>query len=101
MGVAQEAGVDESKVTLTITSASVRIEFTIELPSKAQADIAVTNLQTKLADTSTASTFLSTPDLAIQVTQVGQVTSKVSKVEVLGLATGVVVAIIVASIAVV
>ena len=65
--VATVVGVDASAVTLTVTSASVKLEFAIELPDEGAATAAVSTLAAKVADESAASSFLSTASMTIVV----------------------------------
>ena len=59
--VATEAAVPLDAVEATATAGSVKIDFTVNMQSKAAADTALTAITAKLADKTAASTFLSTP----------------------------------------
>ena len=58
--VADEAAVPLDAVEATATAGSVKIDFTVNMQSEAAADTALTAITAKLADTTTAGTFLST-----------------------------------------
>ena len=65
--VAAEAGVAVSDVSLAVEAASVRLTFTITLPSEAAATAAVGALQARLLNPAAASAFLSTASLTVAV----------------------------------
>eukprot|EP00964_Phaeocystis_antarctica_P147364 scaffold113914_cov48-Phaeocystis_antarctica.AAC.1 len=58
--VADEAAVPLDAVEANPTAASVKIDFTVNMQSEAAADLALTKVTAKLADTTTAGAFLST-----------------------------------------
>ena len=68
--LADRAFVPLAAVYATVTAGSVNVVFIIGFESDAAADAALTSLTTQFASTSTASTLLSTPELAVTVTAV-------------------------------
>jgi hypothetical protein len=68
--MAIELGVPPAAITLTLSSASVLLSFSIALESAQVAEAATATLTTQLADTTSASTFFSTPSLVVNVLEV-------------------------------
>lgn len=68
--VATEAGVPPAAVTLNVAAASVRLTFTISLPSAAAATNATNSLANVLATPSTASGFLTTSSYTASVVSI-------------------------------
>ena len=68
--VADEASVPLEAVEATATAGSVTVAFTVNLQSEAAAAAALTTITAKLTTTAAASTFLSTPALAVSVEQI-------------------------------
>ena len=68
--VADEAAVPLDAVEATATAGSVKIDFTVNMQSKAAADTAKTAITAKLADKTAASTFLSTPTNPVTVEEI-------------------------------
>ena len=68
--VADEAGVAHGAVSATVTAASVRVAFTVDFQTEAEADAALPALGVALSNPAAASTFLSTPELTVTVESV-------------------------------
>lgn len=57
-------------VSATVTAASVRVAFTVDFRTEAEADAALPALGVALSNPAAASTFLSTPELTVSVESV-------------------------------
>ena len=68
--VATQAGVPPTAVTLDVVSASVRLTFTLSLPSTAAAASATTSLAAVLSSPTAASTFLTTTSYTANVVSI-------------------------------
>eukprot|EP00964_Phaeocystis_antarctica_P115053 scaffold79007_cov39-Phaeocystis_antarctica.AAC.1 len=68
--VATEASVPLDAVEATASAGSVKIDFTVSMQSEAAATTASAKITAKLADTTTAGAFLSTPTNPVVVEKI-------------------------------
>ena len=70
--VAETLGVDVTKVSIDAAAASVRLTITVRYDTQDAAEAGAATLEEKIASNSDASTFLSTPQLNVDVEAVTQ-----------------------------